>query len=108
MSLPSDYSLETHGLSFATEESRALGALRRAELEQERSDVLPPGNYVRALVTVTSQRTLTRPAPVYAVATTSMFWRCDLEGYIAWDVEKKSPKGQPLGRLKNPSITLNL
>lgn len=85
--LPPSYSFETHGPSYGTEESRAASQAGR--------------NNAR------SQRTLRRPTPVYAIAADGIFWRCDLDGYGAYDHVKgrwKSPRR--LGREEFERIDL--
>jgi hypothetical protein len=85
--LPPQYSFETHGPSYGTEESRAAGQAGR--------------NNTR------SQRTLRRPAPVYAIASSGVFWRCDLDGYGAYDYVKGLWKSKRrLGRAEFERIDL--
>lgn len=72
MSLPTDYSLETHGPSYGTEESRASGRF--------------------------TDRTLTPPEPAFAIDARDTFWRTDLTGYFVANARSGKRRGTVLGR----------
>ena len=72
MSLPTDHSLETHGRTYATEESRASGRFHH--------------------------RTRTAPAPVYAIADGGAHWRCDQTGYFVANARSGQRRGNVIGR----------
>lgn len=71
MSLPPDYSFETHGRTYATEESRASGRFL--------------------------DRSRTAPAPVYAIADGGAHWRCDLIGYFVANARSGKRRGNIIG-----------
>ena len=72
MSLPTDYSLETHGRSYATEESRASGRFH--------------------------DRNRTAPSPVYAIAEGGVHWRCDQTGYFVANAKTGKSRERGDGR----------
>lgn len=98
MSLPPDYSFETHGPSYATEESRAYGVARREELAKLASGNLLPGNYVTHINEVTRRRTTRKPSPVYAIAEGGAHWRCDQTGYFVANARSGQRRGNVIGR----------
>lgn len=72
MSLPPDFTLETHGRSYATEESRASGRFL--------------------------DRTRTAPAPAFAIAEGDIYWRCDQVGYYVSNARSGKRRGNVIGR----------
>tara|TARA_R110000824_G_scaffold165245_3_gene341803 strand:+ start:2150 stop:2854 length:705 start_codon:yes stop_codon:yes gene_type:complete len=72
MSLTTDHSLETHGRSYATEESRASGRFL--------------------------DRSRTAPSPVYAIAEGGVHWRCDQTGYFVANARSGQRRGGIIGR----------
>ena len=72
MSLPTDYSLETHGPSYGTEESRANGRF--------------------------TDRSLTKPEPAFAIDARGTFRRTDLVGYFVSNARTGKRRGGIIGR----------